>query len=65
MTAIFPPFPGAAQHVFVVRCRRGTVPNSEGVKVPDLRCITISAFTRVFDALWCCTASGTRSGEPS
>ena len=30
------------------------------VAVPDQRCTAISAFTRVFDALWRCTASGTR-----
>ena len=74
--------PGAAQHeasraftpVFagygeVVRCRPGTVMNSEAGTVPDQRCTTTSTFTTparedgrlrpyVFDALWCCTASG-------
>src|SRR5260370_2866437 len=30
------------------------------VAVPNQRCIAISTFTRVFDALWRCTASGTR-----
>src|SRR5260221_14478845 len=29
------------------------------VTVPDRRCSAISAATRVFDALWRCTASGT------
>src|SRR5260221_11142345 len=29
------------------------------VAVPNQRCTAINAFTRVFDALWRCTASGT------
>jgi len=39
-------FPGAAQHE-VVRCRPGTVTNSESGAIPDQRCTTS-----------CCTASG-------
>src|SRR6266566_3149692 len=33
---------------------------SRSVAVPDQRCTAISAFTRVLNALWRCTASGTR-----
>src|SRR5260370_22418124 len=43
-----------------VRCRPGPR-RAEFLAVPDQRCIAISAFTRVFDALWRCTASGTPS----
>ncbi|HEY3678667.1 MAG TPA: hypothetical protein VGL45_08105, partial [Bradyrhizobium sp.] len=32
-------FPGAAQPVFVVRCRPGIVTTSEIATVPDLRCV--------------------------
>jgi len=32
----------------------------QSVAVPDQGCTAISAVTRVFDALWRCTASGTR-----
>jgi len=31
-------FPGAAQHVFVVRCRPGIVPPSETGTIPGLHC---------------------------
>src|SRR5919108_6188271 len=47
--------PGAAQHERseVMRCRPGTVTNSEHGTVPDQRCTTRAAHSR-------CTASGTR-----
>ena len=52
--------PGAARHE-MVRRRPGTATKFECDTVPDLRCTAISAFMRVFDALWRCTASGTRT----
>src|SRR5918996_896948 len=47
--------PGAAQHERskVMRCRPGTVTNSEHGTAPDQRCTTRAAHSR-------CTASGTR-----
>jgi DNA polymerase III alpha subunit len=48
----------------VVRCRPGTPLSSEqSTGVPDQRCTATSAFTRVFDPLWRCTASGIREPE--
>ena len=51
--------PDAAQ-CETLRRRAGTFANAHAGKVPVLRRVTLSAFTRVFDALWCRVAPGAR-----
>jgi 2-iminobutanoate/2-iminopropanoate deaminase len=55
--------PGAAQHE-QSEWRAADPGSFKSVTVPDQRCTAISAGTRVFDALWRCTASGKQGKFP-